>query len=48
MEKTREMLAIKGRAAYLKERSIGHIDAGSASSFYLFQSLAEVARECEI
>ncbi len=42
MEKTKDMKATKGRAAYLKERSIGHIDPGSVSSYYLFASLAEV------
>lgn len=45
MEATKQRLAKKGRAAYLKERSIGHIDPGSASSYYLFQSLAEVITE---
>jgi len=47
MNNTKETLATKGRAAYLKERSIGHIDPGSASSYYLFLSLAEVIREAE-
>ncbi|HLS60970.1 MAG TPA: dihydroxyacetone kinase subunit DhaL [Virgibacillus sp.] len=47
MNKTKEILATKGRAAYLKERSIGHIDPGSASSYYLFLSLAEVMKEAE-
>nr|WP_026695511.1 dihydroxyacetone kinase subunit DhaL [Peribacillus kribbensis] len=45
MEKTKDMKAIKGRAAYLKERSIGHLDPGSVSSYYLFSSLAEVIEE---
>lgn len=47
MEGTKEKMAIKGRAAYLKERSIGHIDPGAVSSYYLFQSLAEIARKGE-
>lgn len=42
MEQTKDMQAEKGRAAYLKERSIGHLDPGSVSSFYLLQSLSEV------
>ncbi|WP_010532144.1 dihydroxyacetone kinase subunit DhaL [Lentibacillus jeotgali] len=42
MEQTKDMMATKGRAAYFKERSIGHIDPGSASSFYIFEALAEV------
>lgn len=42
MENTEDMQAKKGRAAYLKERSIGHIDPGAMSSYLLFQSFAEV------
>src|SRR5690625_7392082 len=36
MNKTKEILATKGRAAYLKESSIGHIDPGDDSYYYLF------------
>ncbi len=42
MESTKPMKATKGRASYLKEKSVGHIDPGSASSYYIFKSLAEV------
>jgi phosphoenolpyruvate---glycerone phosphotransferase subunit DhaL len=45
MERTKEMMATKGRASYFKEKSIGHIDPGSASSYYVFASLAEVWKE---
>ncbi|MFF2808686.1 dihydroxyacetone kinase subunit DhaL [Streptomyces sp. NPDC058000] len=38
------MLAKKGRASYLGERSIGHQDPGATSSALLFAALAEVAR----
>ncbi|MDT2597526.1 dihydroxyacetone kinase subunit DhaL [Enterococcus dongliensis] len=38
-EQTKQMQAKKGRASYLGERSIGHIDPGAASSALLFQSL---------
>lgn len=38
---TAPMLARKGRASYLGERSIGHIDPGAASTALLFESLAE-------
>ncbi|CAH0346859.1 MULTISPECIES: dihydroxyacetone kinase subunit DhaL [unclassified Bacillus (in: firmicutes)] len=48
MEDTKDTQAIKGRAAYLNERSIGHIDPGSASSYYLFRALAEVVEEGRI
>lgn len=42
MEETKDLMAKKGRAAYLGKRSIGHIDPGATSSFYLFESLADV------
>jgi dihydroxyacetone kinase-like protein len=38
---TRDELAHKGRASYLGERSLGHIDPGAASTALLFQALAE-------
>ncbi|MFG2136454.1 dihydroxyacetone kinase subunit DhaL [Streptomyces sp. NPDC048650] len=38
------MLAKKGRASYLGERSIGHQDPGATSSALLFAALAEVAK----
>jgi len=36
------MLATKGRASYLGERSIGHQDPGATSSALMLQTLAEV------
>ncbi|MFE6775871.1 dihydroxyacetone kinase subunit DhaL [Streptomyces sp. NPDC057702] len=41
---TVELRARKGRASYLGERSVGHLDPGAASSVLLFAALAEVAR----
>lgn len=41
VEKTKDMVAKKGRASYLGERSKGHIDPGSQSSGYLFEALLE-------
>lgn len=38
-EQTKDLQAKKGRASYLGERSIGHIDPGAASSALLFQTL---------
>jgi dihydroxyacetone kinase-like protein len=38
---TEPMLALKGRASYLGERSVGHIDPGAASSALLLRSLAD-------
>ena len=39
LEKTKDMVATRGRAAYLGERSKGHLDPGAASSVILFQAL---------
>lgn len=44
MEKTEDMMATKGRASYFKEKSIGHIDPGAATSYYIFLSLAEAVK----
>lgn len=40
-EKTKDLKATKGRASYVGERSIGHIDPGAMSSVYLFESFLE-------
>jgi len=39
------MLATKGRASYLGERSIGHQDPGATSSYLLIRTMAELARK---
>lgn len=44
VESTKDMKATKGRASYVGERSIGHIDPGSYSSGLLFESLLEAER----
>jgi len=41
MVATIPMLARKGRASYLGERSIGHQDPGATSSWLLIRSAAE-------
>jgi dihydroxyacetone kinase-like protein len=38
---TEPLLALKGRASYLGERSVGHIDPGAASTALLLGSLAD-------
>lgn len=38
---TKPLIAKKGRAAYLGERAIGHLDPGAQSTGYLFQALLE-------
>ena len=40
-ERTKDLVATKGRASYLGERSAGHKDPGAASSALLLQCLAE-------
>lgn len=39
VEATKPLIAKKGRASYLGERSKGHIDPGAMSSGYLFKAL---------
>lgn len=41
VQKTVDMKATKGRASYLGERSVGHIDPGAMSSSYLFKTMME-------
>jgi len=43
--RTKEMEAKRGRASYLGPRSIGHLDPGAASTYYLFESLCVVMEE---
>ena len=42
MKATIPLLATKGRASYLGERSIGHQDPGATSSWLILRSLSEV------
>ena len=42
MKATIPMLATKGRASYLGERSIGHQDPGATSSYLMLKCLAEI------
>ena len=41
VDSTKDMIAKKGRASYLGDRSKGHIDPGSESSGYLFEAMLE-------
>lgn len=43
MLSTKEMLASKGRAAFLGERAIGHIDAGAKSSQVMICAVCDLA-----
>lgn len=42
MESTRDMIATKGRASYLGERSKGHIDAGAKTSQLIICTIADI------
>ncbi|WP_050615475.1 dihydroxyacetone kinase subunit DhaL [Bacillus testis] len=48
MDRTKDMKAAKGRASYLRERSIGHLDPGSVSSYYVLSTLAQIIDEEEV
>lgn len=41
MEKTKDMMAVYGRAAYHKENTLGHIDGGSYVGYLIFEALYE-------
>jgi len=47
MKATIPMLATKGRASYLGERSIGHQDPGATSSFYIAQVMLETVESIQ-
>ncbi|WP_210366154.1 dihydroxyacetone kinase subunit DhaL [Bacillus sp. REN3] len=48
MEATKDLEAKKGRASYLGQRSIGHIDPGAASSHFLFTELAKSCKGAQL
>ncbi|MDB2153489.1 dihydroxyacetone kinase subunit DhaL [Clostridium butyricum] len=41
MENTKNIIATKGRASYLKERSLGHKDAGATSMYLILNTIVE-------
>ncbi len=47
VQDTIPMVAKKGRASYLGERSAGHQDPGATSSYYLLSVLADVVKQGE-
>ncbi|HET7034628.1 MAG TPA: dihydroxyacetone kinase subunit DhaL [Thermomicrobiaceae bacterium] len=47
MEATIPLLATKGRASYLGERSIGHQDPGATSCYLIMQAIADTVRDAE-
>lgn len=47
MESTRDMLATKGRASFLEDRTLGHIDAGARTSQLMICTIVAVLAESE-
>lgn len=45
VEYTKTIIATKGRASYLGERSLGHQDAGATSSYLMLAALTAFARQ---
>ena len=45
LEATRPLVARRGRASYLGERSAGHLDPGAASSLLIIRALAETVAD---
>jgi dihydroxyacetone kinase-like protein len=45
MQSTKQMIATKGRASFLGERAIGHIDAGARTSQLMICAIADVLLE---
>ncbi|MGI9304964.1 MAG: DAK2 domain-containing protein, partial [Gammaproteobacteria bacterium] len=45
VEATRDMQATKGRASFLGERSIGHLDPGAMSSCLMIKTVCACAKE---
>ena len=41
MEATKDIIATKGRASYLGERSVGHTDPGAMSSYLMIKTVCE-------
>ena len=41
MEKTKEMMAVHGRAAYYQEKSIGNVDGGATVGMLIFKAIDE-------
>jgi len=48
VEATRDMLASKGRASFLGERSKGHIDAGAKTAQLMIAAIAEVLKNAQV
>jgi len=47
VEYTKTIIATKGRASYLGERSLGHQDPGATSTYIILSTLADFSRQAE-
>ena len=47
VEYTKTIIATKGRASYLGERSLGHQDPGATSTYIILAALADFCRQTE-
>ena len=47
LESTRPLLATKGRASFLRERSIGHLDPGACSTSLLVHAACDAFAETQ-
>ncbi len=47
-DSTRDIIATKGRASYLKERSIGHLDPGACSSYLILETITRTLKENDL
>lgn len=47
MESTRDMVATKGRASYMGEKTIGHIDAGARTSQLMICAIVEALKKAD-
>ncbi len=45
MESTKPLIALKGRASFLKERSKGHLDPGAVSSYLIIKVFVSVLKD---
>lgn len=45
MQQTERSIAKKGKASFYEEKSLGHVDPGATSTYYMFTALAEVCKE---
>jgi dihydroxyacetone kinase-like protein len=45
MESTRDLLATQGRASFLGERSLGHLDAGAKTAQLMILAILQVIHD---